>query len=54
VSELPLDRDGHDVSETERRELLEMHEVRRRVERGAIANRSLQRASLAMAPASVI
>ena len=48
VSELPFDSHGDDLSEPGCRELLEMHEVWRRVERGTIASGTLRRASLAV------
>ena len=48
VSELPFDRHGHDVNDPGCRELLAMHEVWRRLERGAIASGSIRRAALAV------
>ena len=49
MSELPFDGHGHDFSQPECRELLEMHELWRRVERGpVIASESVQPASLAV------
>jgi hypothetical protein len=45
VSELPVNSHGDDLAEPQRRELLEMHQVRRRVERRAGAGGSIPRAS---------
>ena len=45
VSELPFNSHGHDLAEPQRRELLEMHQVRRRVERRTSAGGSIPRAS---------
>ena len=45
VSELPFNSHGDDVAEPECRELLEMHQVRRRVERRPGAGGPLPRAS---------
>jgi len=44
VSDLPIDRDGDDHDESRSRRLLAMHEVRRRVERVAVADRSVRSA----------
>ena len=48
VSELPFDGHGDDGHEAGCKQLLEMHEVRRRVERGAVATESVRRASMAV------
>jgi hypothetical protein len=47
VSELPLDGDGDEVHQAGRRQLLEMHRVRRSVERHAFAERFVQQAEMA-------
>jgi hypothetical protein len=48
VSELPFDRHRDDGGEPECRQLLEMHQVRRRLERRTIAGRAIPRAALAV------
>jgi hypothetical protein len=48
VSELPFDRHGDDLNEAGCRRVLEMHKVRRRVERGEGANGSVPHAALAL------
>jgi hypothetical protein len=48
VSELPFNSHGDDLTEPKCRELLEMHQVRRRVERGAGARESVPHAAMAM------
>jgi len=48
VSELPVDGCGHDRGESECRKLLAMHEVRRRVERVALAANPVRIESMAM------
>ena len=54
VSELPFDGDGDDHVEAGRRQLLEMYELRQRVERGAVANGSGQRVSMALRRARIV
>jgi hypothetical protein len=48
VPDLPLDRDGDDYDKSRSRFLLAMHEVRRRVERVAVADGSVRSAPKAM------
>ena len=48
MSHLPVDRDGHDDDKSRSRFLLAMHEVRRRVERVAVADGSVRSAPKAM------
>jgi hypothetical protein len=48
VSDLPFDGHGDDGNEAGCRQLLEMHEVRRGVERRAVANGSVRLASMAV------
>src|SRR5215470_17691983 len=48
VSDLPIDRDGDDHDESRSRLLLAMHEMRRRVERIAVADRSVRSAPKTM------
>ena len=48
VSELPFDGHGDHDNEAGCRHLLEMHQVRRRVERGAGARESVPHAAMAM------
>ena len=54
MSELPFDGHGDDGRETGCKQLLEMHEVRRRVERGAVATKSVRRALMAVMRARVV
>jgi hypothetical protein len=53
VSKLPVDGDGHDRGEAGCGQLLEMHELRRRVERGSPADKSVRRDSMAVIRARV-
>ena len=48
MSDLPIDRDGDDHDESRSRRLLAMHEVRRRVERVAVADGSVRSAPKTM------
>jgi hypothetical protein len=54
VSELPLDGNGDDDHETGCRHLLEMHQVRRRVERGAVPDGSVRRTAMAVRRVRVV
>jgi hypothetical protein len=54
VSALPFDGDRDDRNEAGCRQLLEMHKLRRGVERGAVANGSIRRASMALTRARVV
>ena len=54
VSELPFDGHGDGSHEAGCKQLLEMHEVRRRVECGAVATESVRRASMAVMHARVV
>ena len=48
MSKLPVNLDGHNVQTPGRLELLEVYELRRRVERVAVAAAEIRRESLAM------
>ena len=48
MSDLPIDRDGDDHDESRSRHLLAMHEMRRRVERLAVADGSVRSAPKTM------
>ena len=48
MSDLPFDGHDDNLGEPRRQQLLEMLEVRRRVERGAVAAESLRHAALAL------
>ena len=48
MSELPLNGHGDDFGEAGCRKLLEMHQVRRRVERGTFASGTVRQATMAV------